>query len=326
MDNVDAEAAKNIDLDNMKREKLILLNPREYEHEFDRRALNSLEGTPGLEKLARKYNKHAIERVFRLQYTGSNLKVTESNFPDIYQLLEEACSILDLKKTPDLYITWDYSVNGFTTGSENPLIVLHSGAVDLLSPEELLYVIGHEVGHIKSGHMLYHEMGQVIPILGHIIGSATLGIGALVSTGLEAALFHWYRMSELTADRAGLLACQNDDAVISGLMKISGVPQKFFDKISTEDFISQAREFKGYDYDSLDNIAKAATIMWQTHPWTVMRASEIIKWVEAGEYQKIIDKHSGDLESLELSCLKCGFKLSGTETFCGNCGEKISGR
>jgi hypothetical protein len=66
--------------------------------------------------------------------------------------------------------------------------------------------------------------------------------------------------------------------------------------------------------------------MWQSHPWTVMRAAELLKWFESGEYQKIIDKHTGDIESLELTCLKCGLKLSGTETFCGNCGAKISGR
>ena len=150
----------------------------------------------------RKYNKHAIERVLRLQFTGSALKVNKNNFPDIYALLEEACDNLQLNHLPELYITWDYSVNGFTTGSENPLIVLHSGAVDLLTPEELLWLIGHEVGHIKSGHMLYHEMGEIIPIMGDIIGSATLGIGGIVGMGLEAALFHWHRMSELTADRA----------------------------------------------------------------------------------------------------------------------------
>ncbi|MGB9937411.1 MAG: M48 family metallopeptidase [Methanobacterium sp.] len=326
MDNIESIEIQNKELESIKRQKLILLNPREYEHPFDKKALNTLEGTPGLEKFAREYNKHAIERVMRLQYTGSCIKVHENNFPDVYQLLEEACATIDLKRIPDLYIYWDYKVNGFTTGSENPLIVLHSGAIDLLSSEELLYILGHECGHIKSGHMLYHEMAQVIPILGDVIGSATLGIGALVSIGLEAALFHWYRMSELTADRAGLLACQDEEAVISALMKASGVPKKFFDKLNTEDFINQAKEFRGYDYDSLDKIAKAATIMWQNHPWTVMRASEILKWVEAGNYQQIIEKHTGEIESLELTCLKCGFKLGGTETFCGNCGAKISGR
>lgn len=303
----------------MERKELLMLNPREYEHPLDKKALNALEGTPGLEKLAREYNKHFIERMVRIGYTGSCLRVNENNFPDIYQLLEEACKNIHLKNIPPLYIEWDYVVNGFTTGSEKPIIVLNSGAIDLLSPEELLYVIGHEVGHIKSGHMLYHEMSQVIPIIGDIIGSATLGIGSIVSIGLEAALFHWYRMSELTADRAGLLACQDQDVVIGALMKMSGVPKQFFDKINTEEFIEQAKEFQSFDYDSLDKIAKAASIMWKRHPWTVMRASEILKWVETGAYQKIIDKDPNQ----SPSCFKCGQVLKGTETFCGGCGEKI---
>ncbi len=326
MDDMGIKTTKNIDLENKERKKLILLNPREYEHPFDRQALNALEGTPGLEKLVRKIFKHGYERAIRLQYTGSYLKITPDNFPDIYKLLEEACDIIELKNVPELYMEWSYAVNGMAIGSENPIIILTSGAIDLLTPEELLYLIGHECGHIKSGHMLYHTMALVIPFLGDIIGTATLGIGSLVSTGLELALLYWSRMSEFTADRAGLLACQDKDAVISALMKMSGVPKNFYDKMNTEDFIKQAEAFKGFDHDSTDKAFKYIMIMDQTHPWTVMRASEILKWIKAEEYQRIIDKHTGDIESLEISCLKCGSKLKGTDTFCGHCGEKISGR
>lgn len=308
----------------MERKKLLLLNPQEYEHSLDRQALNTLEGTPGLEKLAREYNKHAVERYFKLMYTGSYLKINETNFPDILDKLKEACNILDMRNIPDIYLQWDYSVNGFTTGSEKPLIVLTSGALDLLDDEELLYLIGHEVGHIKSGHMLYHQMAIVFPILGEIIGSATLGIGGLVFTGLELALMYWYRMSEFTADRAGLLACQNEDAVITAMMKASGVPKSYYDKIDKEGFINQANEFKGFDYDAVDKIGKTVMIMDQTHPWTVMRASEILKWVNSGKYEEIVKRHSGkNIEELEITCNKCGHKLSGNETFCGVCGAKV---
>ena len=308
----------------MERKKLLLLNPNEYEHNLDRQALNALEGTPGLEKVARKYNKHAVERYYRLMYTGSYLKINEHNFPDILNILKEACANLFVKDIPDIYIQWDYSVNAFTTGSEKPLIVLTSGAVDLLSPEELLYVIGHEVGHIKSGHMLYHEMGEVFPVLGDIIGSATLGVGGLVFTGLELALRYWDRMSELTADRAGLLVCQDEDAVITALMKIAGVPKNFYDKIDKDEFVKQAKEFKGFDFDALDKVGKTIMIMNQTHPWTVMRASELIKWVDSGTYSEIIERHGKEnLEDLEITCSKCGHKLKGNETFCGVCGQKV---
>ena len=308
----------------MERKKLLLLNPSEYEHSFDKQALNTLEGTPGLEKSVKYIHKHGVERIFRLGFTGSNIKVTPKNFPEIYQLLEEACANIFLKDIPDMYIEWNYEVNAMAIGSQKPMIVLYSGAVDLLSKEELLFVIGHEVGHIKSGHMLYHDMALILPYLGDIIGAATLGIGSLVSSGMELSLMYWYRMSEFTADRAGLLACQDQKVVLSALMKMGGVPKKYFDKMDTEDFVQQAKEFKGFDYDSMDKVAKLILIATQTHPWTVMRASEIIKWFDSGKYQEIIDLHGKDsIEELEISCVKCGRKLKGTETFCGVCGEKV---
>jgi len=104
----------------LERKKLLLLKPQEYEHDFDKAALKTLEGTPGLEKLAREFNKHAVERYYKLMYTGSYIKVKPSNFPDVYKILEEACANLFLKDIPDLYLQWDYSINGFTTGSEHP--------------------------------------------------------------------------------------------------------------------------------------------------------------------------------------------------------------
>lgn len=351
MENIGLKTTTDLVLGSNDRKKLFQLNPREYEHEFDRKALNSLEGTPGLEKFARKVNKHGFERVERLKNTGSHLKVTKNNFPDLYKLLEESCEILHVNNIPDLYIMWNYAVNGYTVGSERPLIVLTSGAVDLLSPEELLYVIGHEVGHIKSGHMLYHIMGLYISEFSAIIGQATLGIGSIVGIGLEVALLYWCRMSEFTADRAGLLACQNSKAAISALMKMSGVPKSFFDKIKTEDFIKQAQEFKGFDQDALDKFDKALLIVDENHPWTVLRASELLKWIESGRYQQIVDRHGNKTEieglsvlycskcSCELKkdekfcpecghrtglyCIKCNTKLDGCKSFCPNCGKKI---
>ncbi|MGB9977622.1 MAG: M48 family metalloprotease [Thermovenabulum sp.] len=69
-------------------------------------------------------------------------------------------------------------------------------------------------------------MAQVFPILGEIVGSITLGAGKLLSTGLQIALLNWVRMSEFTADRAGLLTCQDPEVAASALMKLAGVPQK----------------------------------------------------------------------------------------------------
>ena len=175
--------------------------------------------------------------------------------------------------------------------------------------------------------MLYHDMAKVIPIVGDLVGGSTLGVGKAIAVGLEAGLLYWYRMSELTADRAGLLACQDFETYINYLMKYAGSPKRHFDKkhddqIDFDEFIRQAREFEAMDYDSLDKIAKTLTVIFKTHPWTVFRASELLKWHDSGEYQKILDKDS----SGTLTCFNCGAELKGEEKFCGDCGASTAKR
>lgn len=311
----------------MERKTLTGLRPQYYEHPFDKRALDSLEGAPGLETLVRKCNEYGIERLLRIRYTGSNLRVNADNFPEIHEKVRVACEILDLPKLPDIYIQADGSLNAFTAGTEQPILVLNSGCIDLLSDDELFFVIAHEIGHMKSGHVLYYQIAEFLPVIGEMIGAATLGVGGLFSMGLEVALLNWQRMSEFTADRAGLLACQDADTAIRAMMKIAGLPQKFYGSINTEDFIAQAREFTGFDVSKLDRIAKAVSIMGESHPWTVMRAHEFLKWIESGDYDRMLAAPATPplpaASATRAFCSSCGHALSATGLFCPSCGAKV---
>ncbi|HSS76752.1 MAG TPA: M48 family metallopeptidase [Thermoanaerobaculia bacterium] len=310
----------------MERQLLIGLQAPSYEHPFDRSALASLKGTPGLELVIRKFNEYGFERFLRIQYTGSHLRITRDNFPEIRDMLREAATILNLHHLPDLYVMGGGSINAFTAGVERPILVLHAGCIDHLSADELFFVIGHELGHIKSGHVLYHQMGAVLPLVGDFVSRLTLGTGGLVSTALEAALHNWQRMSELTADRAGLLACQNRDAAISAMVKIAGLPHKFYGRFNADDFIAQAREFKAFDENLMDKIAKFISILGHSHPWTVLRAAEFDNWMSSGEYNRILDacgSRVADSENAPRFCSECGAQLMGDETFCPQCGSKV---
>ena len=269
----------------MIRNKKILkgLNHSGYEHPFDQKALNALTQTPGLETLGNFITKNTIEKIYTVQYTGSNLKVTKENYPKIYEYLEYACQILDMETIPDLYIQWGYGINAFTVGSENPIIVLNSGLIDLCDDDEIMFIIGHECGHIKSNHMLYHMMAQVINIVIDSIPG-----GNLIAAPLQYALYYWNRMSEFTADRAGLLCCQNKEAAVRAFMKMAGMPIKEFEYMNYDSFIKQASEFKLLDYDSLNKVIKFISIADASHPWTVMRAAELLNWINAGEYSKYV--------------------------------------
>lgn len=304
------------------------LHPYEYEHPFDAKALNMLEGTVGLDTLIKLFNKHAVERWITIQYTGSNLKLTKETYPEIYSSLEKACAILNLPNLPDFYVEQDHHINGFTVGVERPIIVLTSGAIDALTEDELLYLIGHEVGHIKSRHTLYHQMGRYLPIIADIAGQATLGIGKLISSPAQLALIHWGHVSEFTADRAGLLACQNVDTAIRVMVKWAGMPHKHYKSISTESFIKQARDFETLDYDQLNMVMKFYLQMNSTHPWTVMRAAELLRWIDGGAYSSVLNRESTKhikklYQGDSIICRNCDRRLNGNEKFCPGCGVNL---
>ena len=265
----------------MIRNKKILtgLDHSQYEHPFDQKALKALEGTPGLNMAGNFITKYTIEKVYTVQYTGSNLKVTKENYPKIYEYLEYACQILDMPKMPDLYIQWGYNIKAFTVGSVNPIIILDSGLIDLCDDDEIMFIIGHECGHLKSNHMLYHMMAQVI----HMVIDA-IPFGSIAAAPLQYALYYWDRMSDFTADRAGLLCCQNKDAAIRGFMKMAGLPIKEFNNMNCQTFIQQAAEFKQLDYDAMNKVIKFISIADASHPWTVMRAAELLNCINIVGY------------------------------------------
>lgn len=297
------------------------LRPQSYEHPSDTKTLDALQTTSGLETLIRKCNEFGLDRLLRVQLTGSYLRATADCFPELYRAVQEGCEILDVPKRPAVYIQ-PGGLNAFTAGVQQPILVLNAGLIDSMSEEELRFVVGHELGHIKSGHVLYYQIAMLLPVLAEVIGVATLGIGSLLSFPLEVALIRWQRMSELTADRAGLLACQDVNAATTAMIKLAGLPQRFFDKVNTEDFLAQAREFESFDSDKLDWVAKILSGMGQSHPWTVMRASELLRWIDTTSYEKLLADPSGGraAEPQRTFCTNCGSPVTGV--FCSKCGTR----
>jgi len=301
------------------------LLPQAYEHPSDAAALNALQHVTGLGEVISKLNAWSFDRLLRVELTGSYLQVTPDSFPDLDELLTVACRRLDMPARPDLYIGGS-GVNAFTACVERPLILVYSGAVEHFSAEELLFVLAHELGHIKSAHVLYYQTAEFFPIIGEIIGSATLGLGDLVFRGMQVALMHWKRMAEFTADRAGLLACQDTDVALRTMMKLAGLPRKYFSAINTEDFIRQAQAFQAMDTDKLSMMAKWLNSMDATHPYTVMRAQQMLEWIQSGDYQRVLSAPQSVRIRMPAGvsgfCNKCGSPLKGSEIFCPNCGDR----
>ena len=113
--------------------------------------------------------------------------------------------------------------------------------------------------------------------------------GNLIAAPLQYALYYWDRMSEFTADRGGLLCCQNKEAAITAFIKMAGLPIKEFGNIDYKTFIQQATDFKRLDYEAMNKLIKFVSIADASHPWTVMRAAELLNWIDSGEYSRIMN-------------------------------------
>ncbi|MFW5628995.1 MAG: M48 family metallopeptidase [Candidatus Cloacimonadaceae bacterium] len=306
----------------IKKQKLIGLSSREYEHDYDRMALEKLSSIKGFDTIIKKYWELGIERMDRLQHTGSYFKVNKETNSVLHKALIDACNILDIKQIPDLYLAQGYEINAYTVGVNKHLIVLYTSCLDKLDYDELLFILGHELGHIKSQHVLYRQIAQYLPNIVAIIGQLTFGIGSLLGTGLEIALKDWMRKSEFSCDRAGLLVCQNFEAALSCMIKMSGFPPSQYSNIDVNSLLEQANEFEEFDDNYLDKVAKTLSILNETHPWLVMRAKELNKWIQRGHYDGIIKKYKNLVHNTIAGkfCTQCGTAVKDTQMFCSNCG------
>jgi hypothetical protein len=95
------------------------------------------------------------------------------------------------------------------------IIIVHPSVLDL-DDEGLAFQLGRAAGHLQQGHAVYlnalwlldREPGQVT---NWVVGPAT------------AALTSWARLGDVTADRAGLIACGNVDVAVRELLSMAGI-------------------------------------------------------------------------------------------------------
>jgi Zn-dependent protease with chaperone function len=265
------------------------LGKHEYVHPADSRALAALKTIPGIDSALKKLLQVTGESAIRVIFTASAVKVTPHQCPDLYAKLQIACTTLGVDM-PELFVQQNPVVNAFTGGVKQPVIVLHSALLERLNDEEVLAVIAHEVGHIHAEHVLYITAARLLEALANVaIAAAPVAalVAQLLSGTMRAALLAWARRAELSCDRAALLVVQDADVIGRTMMKLCG--GTFASRVDYDQFLQQARDFqKTYDQKALDRFWADIISSGLTHPFPVWRVSEILKWVDSGEYGRLI--------------------------------------
>ena len=259
------------------------ISSRAWEHPADRGALVALRKLKGFDLVVRKLSGLLNERMVKMMLLGSAVRVSERQFPRVHRLYTDVVTTLDAPEPPELFVSASPILNAVTIGIDRPKIVLNSALIDLLDEEELRYVLGHELGHALSGHALYRTLLAYVMMIGQSISAIPFGgVGLYV---VRLALTEWARTSELSGDRAGLLATQDVQVAVRVQMKLASGGH--LDQLDQTEFLAQAREYEESD-DLGDSIMKLLMLDSLSHPMGVVRAAEIRRWVDSGAYAAVL--------------------------------------
>jgi hypothetical protein len=211
---------------------------------------------------------HKQQTQFNLLAHG--IMLNEFNAPELHQAFIKAIKLLNLEGGDldvSLYVVSDQSINAgcIFLGKDDYAVYLNAGLVNLLDLEELSFVIGHELGHLK---FLHHK----------IIKDPSTKI----SPFLTMRLFEHSRYAEISADRCGLL-CVNSSIEIAKrvLLKLATGTNLGF--INTSNF-SADRQIKLIN--DLINSHKGLINERMTHPHSQIRIFAL------EHFNKLINKNN----------------------------------
>ncbi|WP_232839860.1 M48 family metallopeptidase, partial [Nocardia aurea] len=259
------------------------ISSRAYEHPADRSALVALRKLSGFDTVLKQMSGLISERRLRLMYLASAVRVSETQFRSLYDMGRDAAYTLDLHRIPEIYIQQDPQVQAKAIGFDDPFIVVTTGLLNLMNEEEQRFVIGHETSHILSGHAVYRTMLDILTRLATRV--AWIPLGYIGLRAIVAGLEEWYRKSELSSDRGGLLTGQDPEAAKRALMKLAG--GAYTHEMNIEAFLEQYQEYDTAG-DLRDGFLKVLNLLGTTHPFAVVRVAELDKWQRSGEYERIL--------------------------------------
>ena len=257
--------------------------PASWEHPADRAALQTLRALPGFDLLL-KYTIGAIgEHGIRMMFQANAVRVQEDQYPTLHRALIDVKRTLDHSEEVPLFVSQAPWFNAGAYGMHKPFIVVNSATLDLLDERELRVLLAHEMGHVMSGHALYHTMLVLIVTLGMRYLPLAAGIAVVP---IRLALQEWARKSELSADRASLLGSQDPEATLSLFLKAAGGSVTGKHELNVRAYARQVAEFENNVGSNL--ATKFLNFVNRTHPVHTFRAAELQRWEASEEYRTIL--------------------------------------
>jgi len=213
----------------------------------------------------------------RRQLLLSALRLSPAVAPEPSEALAHVVATLGIETPVELYCVAERSINAFVV-SPRPggvlLLGLTSEAIERLDPGELRFVLGHELGHALFDHF-------------HLAPEELAG-DENVSPVHLARLCAWMRYAELSADRVGLLCCDDFETAVRAFFKLTS-------GLSAPRFLRHAEEHaEQLAAVTAENIESDEGDWFSTHPYSPLRVKALDLFSRSTTYHSLLGRSAGE--------------------------------
>ena len=292
-----------------------MIQPIEYIHPEDEAARRNMEAIPGFAAAMKLLLRYYNEQMTHGLNMASKIRLSQKQLPELYRKLLPLCQKLSIDE-PEFYLEMNPYPNAFAFGDTRTMITVTSGLLEYLTDDEVASVIAHECGHIACRHMLYHSLAYTL-----MNKINDLGVLGAAIYPVFWALQYWSRRSELSADRAAVIALGDIQKVVDVQIRLTGGTKGITKDVNVDEFVKQADYYDSLQLKNWDKILQNIAIMNSSHPFAAIRVREVLKWGKTEQYRRIMEGIK--LIDSGVVCHSCNRPADGAWLYCRHCGAKL---
>lgn len=229
-----------------------------------------------LEKILREAKVEKTENYFKNILQGHSFKVSEKLAPRLFNSFKEVMDKLEFTEPTEFYITNNPELNAFAVSrleeDQSHIININSGLIDKVDDDELKFIVGHEIGHLISNN------ANIAQLLNFVFADQTE-----TPLMMQHKIAVWDKLSELTADRFGFIACGNLDKVLSCFFKMAS-------GLSVERLNFDPKAFSIENEEILNYFKETGSGNLLSHPINPIRIKAVELFETSKLYKNLISK------------------------------------
>ena len=226
----------------------------------DRELAEQLLADPDVKDAVERLERRGKDPGARRHLLATAIRLTREMAPDVHTIMDECRRMLGVEAPFETYVYPEPMFNAAAVAPEQGrlFLLLSSALLEAFEPDELRFVVGHELGH----HLFEHHRIPVAVLLSGI---------AQIDAALALRLFAWQRYAEISADRTGLVTAGGLDPAARALFKLASGLRGDRVKVRIDQFLTQVGDLRREAERLATADDQPRSDFFATHPFSPLR-------------------------------------------------------